>query len=349
MVEIKGITKRYRNFFLDAAALSVGAGSYFVLLGPTGSGKSLILNMVAGVTKPDAGKIFFNRNDITAHPPERRNFGVVYQDSALFPHMGVEANIGFSLSVRGIVNSEVKKSVSEIMERLGIEYLAGRGVKNLSGGEKQRVALARALIMKPALLLLDEPFSALDSMTRIEMIDLMRDIKKEMAPTVIHITHDFEEAMSLGDSCAVINRGRVVESGTVSDVFSRPKDAFTANFTGARNVYSGAVVGSGDDTCFETSAGVKFFIGRRIEIAARNAVVSPDDVILSKKISETSARNSFPGKIIRVTRRSGAVEVRADIGVQMVSRVTSRSLEELGISEGDDITVIFKGNAVHLF
>jgi molybdopterin-binding protein len=349
MLKINGISKRFRGFTLDAASFEVRQGSHFVLLGPTGSGKSLLLNIIAGVTSADSGTLSFGGADIRALPPEQRGFGVVYQDSALFPHMSVDENIAFPLRMRGLSASASGAAVTDIMERMNIPHLKSRRTGNLSGGERQRTALARALITRPRLLLLDEPLSSLDYVTRREMITLLREIKKDYGPTVFHITHDFEEALSLADTAAVIKEGRVTQTGTVKEIFSAPADIFTAAFTGAKNIYSGKVISDIGGSVFMTDEGVGLFIGRHCPADAVNAVLNAEEVILSKTEIETSARNMLKGKISRITFTRGVTEVEVDAGIRVTSYITARSLEEMGLSEGMPVYVIFKGNAVHIF
>ena len=263
MIALHNIEKSFKNFSLAIDTLSIREGEYFVLLGPTGSGKTLLLSILAGLVTPGKGSIQLHGQDITYSVPETRGFGIVYQDSALFPHLSVIQNIGFGLMIKKFPKKEIETRVKNIMNRLGIDYLYGRTTQGLSGGEKQRIALARALIMEPSVLLLDEPFSSLDYLTKEEMIKLIKNIRKEFNPTVLHITHDFEEAMVLANHVGIINKGRLIQTGSVSEIFREPGDPFVANFVGAKNLFSGEIQNSGDTTIFRTEKNLDIFIGKK--------------------------------------------------------------------------------------
>ncbi|HRZ27828.1 MAG TPA: ABC transporter ATP-binding protein [Spirochaetota bacterium] len=348
MLKITGIKKTYDRFSLDIGLMEVAPASHYVLLGPTGSGKTLLMNLVAGLIRPDSGSIEHRGVDITGMSPEERGFGIVYQDSALFPHLDVAGNIGFGLRMKGVRGRELSRSVESIMEDLGINHLLGRRIDGLSGGEKQRVAIARALILRPALIMLDEPFSSLDYMTRQGMMDFIRRIRAEYGPTFFHITHDLDEAMSLADRVAVIRDGRIVQEGLMREIFHSPGDVFVANFTGMRNIYRGRFSGAGNDTVFRTEPGVDIFIGRDPGQSEGYVMVRADDIILAKNPVESSATNCLPGVVTEILPKRGINEVSVDIGCPMYAYITARSVHEMALKKGDRVYVVFKATSVHM-
>lgn len=206
---------------------------YCVILGPTGAGKSVFLELIAGIIRPDRGEIRINGRDITALPPEKRNIGFVPQDYALFPHLNIYKNIAYGL--RNIEKSEKDRRVREIAEKFGISHLLHRKPATLSGGERQRVALARALVVQPKLLLLDEPLSAVDLRTKEMLMDELKFVQREFNVPVLHVTHDLMEAMLLADEIAVMLNGRIVEKGGVKDVFSS-KNEEVSEFLSAKDL-----------------------------------------------------------------------------------------------------------------
>ncbi len=349
MLEVRGIRKKLETFSMDIDSMKIEKGHHFVLLGPTGSGKTLFLSMIAGVVKPDEGRVLFEDREITGMKPECRGFGMVYQDSALFPHLGVEENIGFSLKMRKEPGIAIDAAVGRVMHQCGIQHLKGRSVKHLSGGEKQRVALARAIIGRPGLLLLDEPFSSLDFKTREEMMDLIGIIRNEYNPTILHITHDFEEALTLADDAGIIDNGTVVQHGRKGEVFRHPKNAFVAEFVGAKNIYSGKIDQKNYKTTFLTDEGVELFIGRRVERSAGGAMIRAEDVIISNVPQESSATNQIRGIVHSVQEKRGVFEITIDAGIIVHSYITGRSVEELKLQAGNKVFVIFKGSSIHLF
>ncbi len=221
---------------LSDLTLHIKRGEFLTLLGPSGSGKSTTLMMLAGFEQPTEGQIKCNGQDITGLPADQRNFGVVFQGYALFPHMTVEQNIAYPLKVRKIAPAEIIERVGRMLERVGLEGKGQRGIQQLSGGQQQRVALARALVFEPPLLLLDEPLSALDRRLRQEMQVELARMHKEFGTTFVFVTHDQEEALALSDRVAVFNHGRLEQLGTPQEVYERPASRFVANFLGDTNL-----------------------------------------------------------------------------------------------------------------
>lgn len=237
-----GLTKRYGSFTaVEDVSLQVERGEFLTLLGPSGSGKTTILMAVAGFVQPSAGAVLLDGRDITPLPPEKREFGMVFQGYALFPHMTVAENVGFPLRVRGLSRADRDAKVRAALDLVQLGQFAGRLPKQLSGGQQQRVALARALVFEPNLLLLDEPLSALDKKLRAELQEELKALHRRVGRTFINVTHDQEEALSLSDRIAILNHGRLVQAGAPGALYERPATRFVADFLGKSNFLPGVV------------------------------------------------------------------------------------------------------------
>ncbi|HPE36628.1 MAG TPA: ATP-binding cassette domain-containing protein [Spirochaetales bacterium] len=234
MISVRGLSLRFEGFRLDDINLDIEEGCFFIVMGPTGAGKTVLLEAIAGHHALDSGSVSLRGVDVTRLPPEARRVGIVYQDYALFPHLNVERNIRFAEAYLGDDEADARGlRFRRLVERLDIGHLLGRKPGTLSGGESQRVALARALLPDPDLVLLDEPLSALDPAFRGELRDMLKDIHRDTGTTFVAVTHDFDEARDLGTRGAVMNRGRIVQDGSIADIFERPNDEFVARFVGA--------------------------------------------------------------------------------------------------------------------
>ena len=232
MIELARLRCQFGDFWLRDISLKLQPGEYWVILGPSGCGKSVLLQTIAGFFSPASGQILVDSEDVTATPPERRKMGLVFQQAALFPHKSVRGNIAYGLRARKVPRAEVDRAVDDLVTRLGLQTIVGRPVATLSGGEAQRVAVARALAIRPKLLLLDEPMSALDHNTRLELQTELARVHRELGLTTLHVTHSREEAAALGDHIAIMLGGRIVQQGTMSDVQTRPRCPFVARFLG---------------------------------------------------------------------------------------------------------------------
>ena len=226
MLKIEKLCLKIEKFQLGSINLTLGKEEYFVILGETGSGKTLFLETIAGRYNKLAGKIHFNSIELTDMPPEQRGIGFVYQNFELFGHMNVYQNIAFPLKIRKFSKKDIEKSVNDIAEKLGIKELLMRNVENLSGGEKQRTALARALIIKPRILLLDEPMSALDYVTKKETQKLLKIIHMDYKPVVIHVTHDISEALFLSERIGIMKEGKLEKIINITDEIKETGEKF---------------------------------------------------------------------------------------------------------------------------
>jgi putative spermidine/putrescine transport system ATP-binding protein len=247
-LELAGLTKRYGSLLaLDDLSLTVEPGSFQALLGPSGSGKTSLLMAVAGFLALDSGRILVNKFEISGLQPEQRNFGMVFQGYALFPHLTVLDNVAFSLRARGVAKRERHRRAGEAIDLVRLNGLEGRLPRQLSGGQQQRVALARAIAFQPDILLLDEPLSALDRQLRGELQWELRALQRQTGLTCLYVTHDQEEALSMADSIAVLNGGRLIQVGSPSELYERPVSRFVASFLGKSNFLALRVVGANGD------------------------------------------------------------------------------------------------------
>ncbi len=243
-VSILNLSKAYDpgRPVLSNLSLEIAAGELFFLLGPSGCGKSTLLRLIAGFIAPDAGTIRFGDTDITRLPPEKRDAAMVFQNYAVWPHLTIAENVSFGLEARGVPRDECRRRTAEALALVGLGDLAGRKPSSLSGGQQQRVALARAVVVRPRLLLLDEPLSNLDARLRQQMRSEIRRICKEAGLTAIYVTHDQQEALTMADRLAVLHEGVLRQCGTPREVWSRPGDRFVADFLGDANFVPGTLL-----------------------------------------------------------------------------------------------------------
>jgi sulfate transport system ATP-binding protein len=243
MISVRNVTKRFGEFVaLDDVSVDVASGALMALLGPSGSGKSTLLRVIAGLEKPDAGEVFISGREATQLRPQQRGVGFVFQHYAPFKHMTVADNVAFGLTVRRRPKDEIRRRVHELLELVQLEGLGKRYPAQLSGGQRQRMALARALAVEPEVLLLDEPFGALDARVRQELRDWLRRLHDEVHVTTVFVTHDQEEAMQIADHIVLVNHGRVEQIGTPQDLYERPANEFVLTFVGEATLFGGQLV-----------------------------------------------------------------------------------------------------------
>jgi molybdate/tungstate transport system ATP-binding protein len=305
MIRIDDLHVRLPEFSLAAVDLHARKGEFFVLLGPTGSGKTVLLESIAGLLPVARGRIRLGGREVTALPPEQRAIGIVYQDSALFPHLNVRENITFGVRYQAAPPAEVEARFERLVDALGIGHLLARGVTHLSGGEKQRVALARALVVAPDLLLLDEPLSALDPNFREEIRDILKDLHRNTGITVLMVTHDFDEARYLADRIAVIREGHLEQTGTCEAIFTRPATAFTARFVGMGNLYEARFDGpraAVEDLTFRLPAAPP--------TDHRLLAFRPDAVRLHLPAAANRAPNPMPGRVRSISPNGLFLDIR---------------------------------------
>lgn len=341
MIRVERLGAQVGAFRLHDVTFTVPRGQYGVVIGPAGSGKTTLLETIAGVIAARAGQVLLDGRDVSGAPPETRRLGMVYQHGYLFPHLSVEHNVTYGAADLAFA--------AEVAERIGAQALYDRPVRALSGGERQLVALARALAVRPSVLLLDEPFSALDPRTRTHTRRTVRALHRELDITVLQVTHDFTEAGLLGDVAILLDQGRVLQSGPPNEVFRRPASAYVAEFLGAENVFAGSVRTLGDGAReFRCGPLTIYTVGDAAEGPA-HAVIRAEEVVVSLEPNSTSARNQFGGTIDEVATLGALTRVTIDVGgVVLAAALTTRSAEELALVRGGQVYASFKAMAVHL-
>ena len=345
MLELRGVSKRFDDFSLEEVSFSVGRGDYFILLGESGAGKSLVLETIAGLVVPDSGSIFLEGRDITREKIQNRKIGLVFQDHAVFPHLTVYENISYSLHGIEMTRKEKDMRVHAIADELGIGELLHRKPGTLSGGELQRVALGRTLIQQPAILLLDEPLSSLDSRLKSDLRRLLRSIHRK-GQTILHVTHDYEEALSLGSAIAVIYKGKIVQAGTPAEVFHHPKTEFVAHFIGVRNFFAATLVTENQVTFAIVGSDIQVRIVTDVADGDGFILIRGEDILLSNTAVETSATNNFMGTIVEIVQNANGIDVTIDVGIELHALITRESLEKLALAAGKTCWMHFKATAV---
>ncbi|HOR54144.1 MAG TPA: ABC transporter ATP-binding protein [Synergistales bacterium] len=341
MIRLAGLSIDLGEFVLDSFSLSVDEGEFFMVVGPSGAGKTVLLEAIAGLRQPSGGKILVAGRDVTDLPPEKRNVALVYQDYALFPHLSVEENIRWGLR---FVPRPDGPHVEGLVRLLRLEHLLERQPETLSGGEQQRVALARALAVKPSVILLDEPISALDPRFREDLQDYLSRINRE-GMTIMMVTHDFNEVLSLGHRVAVIVEGSLQQVGEVKTVFREPANRLVADFVGMKNLFPSSVKGrrasleGGLSLVLDgQKAGGECLIGIR-----------PEDVMIGQDLAE-GTENVFGGRVVSIVPRGMAFEVVFEIGgIRLTGRMLSSALVREDVRPGVDCRVGFYPDAIHVF
>jgi ABC-type sugar transport system ATPase subunit len=309
LIKLEGVSRVWPEFAIRNVTLQVTEGQYLVIVGPTGAGKTLLLELLLGVHHPDAGRIFVGEREVTGLPPEKRGIGMVYQDYLLFPHLDVARNLAFGLRYQQCDREHARRRVNDIAELLGIQHLLHRYPYTLSGGEKQRVAIGRALVTEPRVLLLDEPLSALDRGTGARLRSELKSLHAAKKLTILHVTHDLSEARHMAGPIALIKEGRLDALGTADDLLRRPPTVFAATFFGAVNLYKADVA--------ETPGGRRVVAGPVVgesvlEGNGLHLMIHPDEVVLVP--SEPEERlNHLRGEVTALTDEGNyvAVQLRA--------------------------------------
>jgi len=354
MIEIRSLSAIAGDFQLKEINLSIARGEYFVLLGPTGTGKTFLTECICGLRNIENGKILIDGRDVTRLEPAARNVGYVPQDYALFPTMTVYGNIAFGLKVKRI--SEVREKVLEMAEMLKITHLLQRRPHNLSGGEKQRVAVARALIIKPDVLLMDEPLSALDPATAEIVARELKRIQRETETTTIHICHNFEEMLMVGDRAGVLNDGRFVQVGKAEDIFRQPETEFVARFVRSRNIFVGDAISQNGKCKINLVMDGPSHVQRKLIIGCSANVegkvcfsIRPEEIFLSPKTkSESNSNNNFPGVINRIEAKGALTEVEVNVGVTIVAWMLRPVFAGMGLDIGSEVYIHFEEESINL-
>lgn len=343
-IQLERVNKTYdsqqvvRDFSLDIAT-----GELFVLLGASGSGKSTLLRMIAGLSDIDSGKILLNDKDVTHLPPQKRGTGFVFQNYSLFRHMTVAQNIEFGLSIRRIPRRDREQRVNELLELIGLTGYGDRLTTQISGGQQQRVALARALAYQPNVLLLDEPFGALDVKIRVQLRQNLRDIQQKLGLTAILVTHDQEEAFDIADRIGIIEQGRLLEVGTPTELYRRPQSLFTATFLGNANILparrNGRSVYVGDISIPAPSQ-TEHLAGQNVEILCR-----PEEVELSPEHQRPERNVIGQGRVESIVFAGAVLRLSiqlTDSDVPIQALLSPAEVRERGIEVGQTVWVSLK-------
>lgn len=356
MISLRGVSARRGRFEISEITLDLPESAYGVVIGPAGAGKTTLLETIAGLIPARDGRVLVASEDVTNAAPEHRRLGIVYQHAYLFPHLDVARNVRYGAPDMALAD--------DYAGRFGVAGMSGRDVRSLSGGERQLVAMARALASQPRVLLLDEPFAALDPRTRAGARRALKVAQAERNLTVLHVTHDFSEAGLLGDLAVLMDKGRVVQSGPPAEVFRKPATPHAASFLGAENIFAGIARPIRDSSPDWTQAGpdayeehaVALMVGGLTMYAIGdalpgpiNAIIRAEEVAISTETSSSSIRNQFRGVVSEIAPAGAVTRVTVDAsGVPIVAAVTTRSVDELGLARGREVVVAFKATAVHL-
>lgn len=356
MIEIVNICRSWGEFRLHRISLRVKRGEYLAVLGPCGSGKTLLLETIAGLHTPESGNIRFEGEDVTNLPPEKRRVGLVYQQYALFPHLSVSDNIAYGLRYLKLTRAERRRRVEEMLDLLHIRDLSGRSSPaGLSGGEAQKVALARALAIRPRALLLDEPFSSLDQRARERIMDVLPTIARNLNVPVVHVTHDYTEAAALADRIAVVHNGRIAQVGSPEEVFRRPGTRFVAEFLGVTNLLPAHPVRVDNGTQCVRVGNLQVYAplpeskGGCAEAGAAPLAlcVRPEEIRIHP--ARSKGRNVFPGRVRELSDQGFHVRARVDLdGAEVTAFVPPSHAELRGITVGQAVFIELPEQSVHL-
>jgi len=340
-VRVEHLRKTFgRTTALADISLSIGEGELVALLGPSGCGKTTLLRCIAGLTRPDAGAVFLGNREVTDEPARTRDVGMVFQGYALFPTMTAAENVGFPLEARGWPPGAAAERISDMLALVGLGHVADRYPHQLSGGQQQRVALARALAGKPKVLLLDEPLSALDALTRTTLRDEIRRIQLKVGMTAVYVTHDQAEALAVADRVGVMDHGRIVEVGAPADVYHRPMHRFTAGFLGGRTMLALAVGSDG-----------RVRWGDALAISVPWPSGTPVIVAVTPEAVRLDVVNGAEGRIVLVSFRGGTIrlqietelgEIAADVASSAAERY--RTGRTVRISVAADQAQVFRAD-----
>lgn len=348
MLELQDISKDLGDFQIQDIDLRVRQGDYFVILGRSGAGKTLLLETLAGIRKPDEGTILLEDRDITHQRIQNRDIGLVFQDHAIFPHLTVSSNMAYPLRRMGLGKHQIHQRIQELAHTTGLSHLLHRYPATLSGGEIQRTVLARTLAREPRLLLLDEPLTSLDIQYKRELQSLLRRLNHQ-GQTIIHVTHDYEEALALATRVAVMEQGRIQQQGPVEEVFRNPSSSFIAEFVGIRNFFRGSVgqvPGKDHKQVRLEGSEIVFFVPAGIDEGEVVVTLPARNIIISRSQPDSSALNNFPGTVRDLIPTPHGLEAIVDIGAPLAVMITRESQSRLQIEPSSQVWISFKASSL---
>jgi spermidine/putrescine ABC transporter ATP-binding subunit len=349
MVELRNVSKSFGQVkAVDEVSLQVKAGEMLCLLGPSGCGKTTLLRILSGFLQPDQGVIIMDNQDVTGLPPEKRPTSLVFQNYALFPHLNVFENVAFGLKIKKLPMAEIRKSVAEILEVVGLSGTEKRSIRQLSGGQQQRIALARALVMKPSVLLLDEPLSNLDAKLRVETRVHIQQIQKSVGITAIFVTHDQEEALSISDRIAIMQKGKIVQIGTPEEIYANPNSKFVADFIGKSNILAGELkVDQSGQNVFKLDSGLEFKVSKGTKARGKGVfVLRPEHIqIATQPVAQVESLNVVNAKIEHVTFLGEVSYYRVKIQGNEELLVPLYGVSQSNINVGDSVILTWPEDA----
>lgn len=346
MLEVEGLKKSFAGFTLGPISFRLDKGQHLVLLGPSGSGKSLILELISGFQKADKGNIRLNKLDISKKPVQDRNMAFIFQHAALFPHMQVAQNIAYPLRSRGLSRKHIRQQVNELAGRTQLSHLLTRQPASLSGGEVQRVSIARALATQPKLLLLDEPLSALDVQMRAQLRTLLRELKND-GLSMLHVTHDFEEAVQLADQVGIMQDGKLIQTDSTDKVFRNPASGFVAHLTGQRNYFEATLDHkAGSQLRVAKTHGLTLKLYSHAGGGKGLVLINEDQITLLTDAPDSSAQNVLKGKVQAISKMPVGSEVIVNVGMPIFVKLSDESVQALQLQVGKEIYASFKAGAV---
>ncbi len=340
MLILKNISKKLGSFSLDGINLEIAEGTYYVLLGRSGSGKTQLLELIAGLNSPDAGEIWLDGENITSRKLQKRGIGLVFQDYAIFPNLTVSGNIGYALQSAGKDKKAISGKVAIMAEELNITHLLGRSTHHLSGGELQRVALARTLITSPRLLLLDEPMASIDASLKDDIRRLLRRLNSH-GLTIIHVTHDYREAVSLASRVGVIHNGRIIQEGRPDEVFRKPVNKFVARYSGIRNFFRVQFRREADRWIAISSNKLVIRLEDNNYPVEGLLIVRSEDIRITANRPEDASLNSFRGMITEILPSEYGVEVSVEAGETFYVDLSSDIFRQQPLQELSEVWINF--------
>lgn len=351
MLRLIDINRRLGDFALTDINIEISDGEYYVLLGRSGSGKTQLLEMIAGLEHPDSGKIILDEKDITLQRIQDRKVGIVFQDYAVFPHMTVFGNIAYPLKARKEDKKRIVDKVEKIAVSMNISHILARNTQKLSGGELQRVAIARTLITSPRLLLLDEPLSSLDTSLKDDLKRLLRNLNKN-GQTIIHVTHDYGDAISLAKRVGVIHNGKIIQEGSINEVFNNPSNRFVARYAGIRNFFRVKISGKNGLAFGITENNVKFKLNHTEPVNSGEQakkyllLIKNDSIVLSNEFPSEEDLNVFKGKIIELIPSEYGIEAIVEAGDLFYTNMSVSEMGNLRLKEGKEVWISFPSKAI---
>jgi ABC-type Fe3+/spermidine/putrescine transport system ATPase subunit len=344
MLKLENISKKLGNFNLSGISMEIRKGEYYVLLGRSGSGKTQLLELIAGLNDPDSGKIWLDNEDITTRKIQERNIGLVFQDYAIFPNLTVFGNIAYSLHCRKTNKATINKEVTGVAKELNINHLLNRYTNNLSGGELQRVALARTLITSPRLLLLDEPLASIDASLKDDIKRTFRQLNRK-GLTIVHVTHDYSEAVSLATKIGVIHNGRIVQEGKPDAVFGKPANRFVARYAGMRNFFRVRFRNEGRSWKADCDGKIALSLPEGNYPDEGLIIIRSNAISISKAEPQNETGNCFKGVVREVAPCEYGMELLVDAGELFYVDVPSNDFNKLQITEASDVWISFPAEA----